>query len=425
MKNSERPLSESIDLYKFTMGDMILHKHPDAQVRFTLANRGLKNGQRISDVVHPDEYREQLENIRKRGFGPDETFYLSTLRNSSDGGPLLRPGYIDFLSDIRMPEVEVGTDPTTGEITAFAEGDWPSVSLWETVMMRTLSTMYAEKKMAQIGLTMTDIHVSFDQHITRIVSRLKEYPRKIEFSEFGTRRCSFPELQEYALERFMAEVPENLRGTSNPWLAHKLGLKAIGTYAHEMAMVYAGIEEQTGGNPLNGETRFLDNWESFHRGDLRIALPDTFTTDSFLDRWSAERARSWKGYRQDSGDPIMFARKVLGMLDKYNIDPQEKYILFSDGLSFPKAIDIDRQIGDAIPHGYGIGSEITSKVHPGIQPLNIVAKATHVNGIQNIKLSDDPGKHTGPQEKVHNLQRLIAIAKNQAKPQAVESVSSY
>lgn len=414
MKNNERPLTESIDLYKFTMGDMILNKHPDAEVRFTLDNRGLKKGQRISDLVSPDEYRDQLEHIRNRGFEPHETAYLSTLRNSADGRPLLTPKYIDFLDNVRMPEVHVGTDPMTGEITAYAEGDWPSVSLWETVMMRTLSTMYAERKMAQIGLRLSDVRTSFDQHIDGIVSQLKSYPRKIEFSEFGTRRCAFPELQEHALRRFMNEVPENLRGTSNTGLARKLGLKVVGTNAHEMPMVYAGMQEQFGGNPLDGEIKFLDDWENFHRGDLRIALPDTFTTDSFLHRWSVERARSWKGYRQDSGDPIVFAHKILKMLQTYDIDPQEQYILFSDGLSFPKAIDIDRQIGDTIPHGYGIGSEITSKVHPDITPLNIVAKATHVNGIENIKLSDDPGKHTGPAEKVSALKHLIANARQLA-----------
>ena len=63
--------------------------------------------------------------------------------------------------------------------------------------------------------------------------------KDIKIVDFGTRRRFSAQWHEHVLRRLIKEVPENLIGTSNPWFAHKYGIKAVGTYAHEMPMVYA------------------------------------------------------------------------------------------------------------------------------------------------------------------------------------------
>lgn len=59
-------------------------------------------------------------------------------------------------------------------------------------------------------------------------------------------------------------------------------------------------------------------------GSLGIALTDTFTTRPFFDDFVAnpERARRWKGLRQDSGDPIKFIPMAKEAFEKVGADPK-------------------------------------------------------------------------------------------------------
>lgn len=59
-------------------------------------------------------------------------------------------------------------------------------------------------------------------------------------------------------------------------------------------------------------------------GSLGIALTDTFTTRPFFEDFVAnpERARRWKGLRQDSGDPIKFIPMAKEAFEKVGADPK-------------------------------------------------------------------------------------------------------
>ncbi len=47
----------------------------------------------------------------------------------------------------------------------------------------------------------------------------------------------------------------------------------------------------------------------------------------------------------------------------------------------------------------------------GVRPNNFVMKATAVNGIATVKLSDVEGKHTGPTEQVERYIQLVGARK--------------
>lgn len=70
---------------------------------------------------------------------------------------------------------------------------------------------------------------------------------------------------------------------------------------------------------------------------LHIALTDTFSTAQFLDpsTFTLERARAWKGLRQDSGDPFIYAKTAVQAYRSLGIDPAQegKVLVFSDGLN--------------------------------------------------------------------------------------------
>ncbi len=404
--NSERPLTSSLDLYKLTMGDLAYNKHPDAEVTFPFNNRGLKDGQRMADLVAPEMLRERFDAIRDRSFDWQEVDHLSDMWNK-DKGSRFTHGYLNFLDVVRLPEVNVDIDPRTNELAISTHDKWARVSPWETVIMSEVSELHFYARMKELGLSKKEVFNEADRRLSADIALMKRHPY-IQFADFGTRRRSSLEWHEHAVERWADEAPDQLIGTSNPYLAHKFGLKAIGTYAHEMPMIYAALEDAAGGNPLDGESKMLRDWEEFHRGDLLIGLPDTFTSDSFFRRLTPEQAQTWNGYRQDSGNPITFSKKLIAFLQRHDIDPRTKTVLPSDGLSFSKMIEIGTQLEGQIDHPFGIGTKLSHNMHPALPPPNTVVKATAVNGINTVKLSDDPGKHTGTIEDVSRYSKLAA-----------------
>lgn len=423
MKNNERPLSADIDFYKFTMGDMIYHKHPDAEVTFTFKNRNLSKGERIGRLVSPDMLQERLDALRNQGFIQEEIDYLASLK-AKDGGSRFTPEYLDFLSNVRLPDVTIDIDTDTQELAISSTGKWHEVSLWETVIMSEITELYTELRIKELGLTPEEVQAEADRRLGAKIDLLKQNPN-VKFADFGTRRRSSYEWQQHVVERFVNEAPENITGTSNPWLAHKLGLKAIGTFAHELPMVYAGLADEAGHNPLDGHAEMLRDWEEFHRGDLLIALTDTFGSDFFFSTFSREQAKKWDGFRQDSGDPLAFGDKAIEFLKENGVDPMTKIDLSSDGLNTEKMIAIGEHLEGRIQHRYGTGTNYTNDMHDLLPPTNIVVKATAVNGVAAVKLSDDAGKHTGPADQVEKYKRLVAECNALTRPdirQTVEAV---
>jgi nicotinate phosphoribosyltransferase len=72
------------------------------------------------------------------------------------------------------------------------------------------------------------------------------------------------------------------------------------------------------------------------------------------------------------------------------VDPRSKTFIFSDQLSFPRAIEISRHFHGRVKTAFGIGTNLTNDV--GRDALNIVIKMTECNGQPVAKVSDSPGK---------------------------------
>lgn len=122
--------------------------------------------------------------------------------------------------------------------------------------------------------------------------------------------------------------------------AQKYGLAPIGTIAHEWMMGIAAIEGYEG---VNG--RAMDLWDivsvsffdsllcvsdsllplkTYPSGALSIALTDTFSSKPFFADFSSnpQRARRWRGLRQDSGDPHKFITLAKDAFEKTGSDPK-------------------------------------------------------------------------------------------------------
>lgn len=401
--NEQQPnLSRGLDFYKLTMGNVAYEKHPDAEVTFTLKNR--RHEQPLSEFVSVSALQERLDAIREQGFQPEEIAYYAGLQ-AQNGEARFTPDYLDHLSTLTLPDIAITTNEVTGELAVQATGPWSDVSLWETVVMSEINEEYFTRMIEHHDLSINDLYIEGDRRLNDKIARLQART-DIKFSDFGTRRRFSAAWHEHVIARLAQECPDNFVGTSNPWLAYKYNLTPIGTFAHEMPMVYAGLEDNASGNPIDGHAKMLQDWQEHYKGDLSIALTDTFGSEFFFTDFTAEQAHAWRGLRHDSGDPIAFGEHVIDFYAQHEIDPISKTIVFSDGLD----IDTIEKLADHF-HGrinllFGWGTSLTNDL--GLPSNNIVMKATHVNGNETVKLSDDEGKHTGPEHTVARYQQEVA-----------------
>lgn len=398
---TEARLSKGLDYYKATMGQVEFQQYPDAEVTFELKNRA---SAKLSEFVSPDELSDRLD-ILRAGWQPDETAYLASLQNQ-DGTAQFTPEYLDFLADNPLPPVDVALDDD-GELAVRATGAWPLVTFWETVVMSELNELYFANKLATEGSSIDELYREGDRRLDEKIAKLAARP-DIKFSDFGTRRRFSYDWQKHVIERVATELPDNFIGTSNIYLARVLGLKPIGTFAHELPMVYSAMADASEENPLNGHNRVLQDWDRTYKGDLSTALTDTFTTDFFFADFTPEQAESWKALRHDSGDPIEFGDRVIEFYENLDINPTNKTIVFSDGLDIDTIIELADYFKGRINVTFGWGTTLTNDL--GVKANNFVMKAVNVNGTPTVKLSDAEGKHTGPSDKIELYKERVALA---------------
>jgi nicotinate phosphoribosyltransferase len=134
----------------------------------------------------------------------------------------------------------------------------------------------------------------------------------------------------------------------------------------------------------------FDKWAQEYRGDLGIALSDTYGFDAFLRDFDMYFCKLFDGVRHDSGDPFEWGERMIEHYRKNRVDPQGKTLIFSDQLSFPLAIEIARRFQGRARIAFGIGTNLTNDL--GYEPINIVLKMTECNGQPVAKVSDAPGK---------------------------------
>lgn len=398
-RGTERRISDGLDFYKLPMGQEILADNPDAEVTFTLKNRA--GDYPLSQYIEDYEIEARLKAIQETGFTSEEIAYFAGLENQLGHARFDAP-YLDFLANLRLPDVSVTTNPETGDLDVTSTGQWAAVSLWETVVMSEMNELYYKNLMKQEGLALKDVWAEGDKRLGEKIERIKG--SNIKFADFGTRRRFSAAWQEHSIGRLVDELPNNFIGTSNPWFAYKFGITPIGTYAHEMPMVYAALADQRGENPLDGHTQMMNDWFNRYDTDLSIALTDTFTSEFFFSDFTPEQAKEWRGLRHDSGDPVAFGERAIEFYEEHGIDPTEKTIIFSDGLDLDMIFMLQEKFEGRVNVIFGWGTTLMNDL--GLRANNFVMKATDVNGVDTVKLSDVSGKHTGPAEQVERYKNL-------------------
>ena len=209
-------------------------------------------------------------------------------------------------------------------------------------------------------------------------------------------------------EKLKEEIPKQLVGTSNVFLAKKHGIPSKGTQAHEMYMVLACLFDKSSGRPEDlrlSTKQVLSDWWELYGPDLSIALTDTFGSDFFLGYMNRESIEKWKGLRQDSGSTYDFSEKAIAFYKNLSLDPKEKMIVYSDGLEVKPIIALYRAYSEYFQTSFGWGTNLTNDVL--FRPLSLVVKIIEAAGKGAVKLSDNLAKAVGKKEDIERYKEAF------------------
>jgi nicotinate phosphoribosyltransferase len=376
------------DLYKFTMQMAVLELFPDAVAEYRFINRGT---QRFTQGFVNELRRIIDEDISALTLTDEEYRWLKTECT------YFKPMYLEHLKNYRFDPSEVSVCLTKdNDLDLRIRGPWHRTILWEIVLMAAISEIYFDTVQDQCndsGCTQQagSVAVRYSSFIGDIGKELEA--ADCTFSDFGTRRRRSFEIHDLVIKT-LAEL-RAFSGTSNVFLAMLYGIRPIGTVGHEWVMGNSALV-----GLRNANLFALENWAGIYKGELGIALSDTFGSEAFFANFNLGLSKLYDGVRHDSGDPIRFADRVIQHYRAMDIDPLKKTIVFSDSLHARDAIRIREHCRGKIYCTFGIGTSLTNNpeffsVNP---PLNMVIKLHTINGIPVVKLSDDEGKETGDSE---------------------------
>ncbi|MDO8520939.1 MAG: hypothetical protein Q7S52_02390 [bacterium] len=421
------------DFYKFSMGQFIFHRYPDTIVEFALNNRS--KAIRFADEVDEGDLRHELDLARKVKSRKKEIAYLRGLRfvdhvvtyapRRTAFPRVFADDYLEFMSTYRLPAYQL-TKTADGQYDIRFRGRWIDVTFWECIALRILNTLRVRTLMRRFSeAEQASVVLGARENVRGLIAFMLEHP-SIKMVEFGFRRAAAPLWQdEVDDELTRALFPKQLLGISNVFLARKYGVPPSGTMAHELFMVLQGIfhDEDNRAGTMESHQRVLWEWDDEWKGELSLALTDTYGSKYFFDNFPPELARRWRGFRQDSGDPVKFLDRAEDFLAKLNIPSLTKLNVPSDGLTEEIVLDVDVAAKGRFPIVNGWGTHVTFRV-PRIPAASIVVKAVKAvdpKGIEYelVKLSDNPAKARGTPEVLERVRRLSG---NSADTTYVETV---
>ena len=382
------------DLYKFTMMQVVLHQFPGAQVeyRFRCRNPGVALAPIVAQV------REQIRALCSLQFLEGELAYLRSLR-------FIKSDFVDFLALFKLNEkyVQVSAMPDGG-IDITIRGPWLHTILFEIPVLAIVNEVYFNR--AQPVPDLVEGRRRLDEKLGLL---LAPGLRELKIADYGTRRRFSKAWHEEVLRVTAARLGTGpsgqFAGTSNVMYAMRLGLTPLGTMAHE----YLQASQALGPRLRDSQVFAFESWAKEYRGDLGIALSDVYGFNAFLRDFDMFFCKLFDGARHDSGDPVAWGERMIEHYRANRVDPHTKTLIFSDGLTVPRTIELYQRFRGRCQLAFGIGTNLTNDL--GYEPLQIVIKMVRCNGQPVAKLSDTPAKNMCDDEKyLAYLRQVFEIA---------------
>ncbi|TRD22689.1 nicotinate phosphoribosyltransferase [Palleronia caenipelagi] len=395
------------DFYKLLMCQTVFRRRPDTRVTFSLINR--TSSVPLAKLVDEGELREQLDHVRSLSLRRGESTWM---RGNTFYGKrqMFTPDFMDWFERLRLPDYHL--ERVGDQFELVFEGSWPEVMLWEIPALAILMELRGRAVLRDLGRF--ELQVLYARAMTKLWEKI-EHLRQLDglkIADFGTRRRHSYLWQDWCVQAMHEGLGESFIGTSNCLIAKERDLEAIGTNAHELPMVYAALAEDDAAlrqAPYN----VLADWHEEHEGNLRIILPDTYGTEQFL-AGAPDWLAGWTGIRIDSGDPATGAETAIRWWQERGEDPREKLVIFSDGLTEAKIAELHTRFRNRVRVSFGWGTNLTNDFRglvagDALAPFSLVCKAQTANGHPTVKLSDNPGKATGPADEIARYRRVFGV----------------
>ena len=402
------------DFYKLLMLQLIWKEFAKTYVTFSLVHR--VGDTPMAGVVDPDELCAQLDHVRKLRFSKSELIWLAGNTFYGKRG-IFEPDFLDWLEHgFELSDYDVVEHGD--QFNLRFHGVWPQTTLWEIYALAIVSELRTRASLKYLTEFELDIlYARAKAKLWEKIERLRAVP-DLRISDFGTRRRHSFLWQEYVVNAMTATLGPSFTGTSNSYLAYKLGLEAIGTNAHELPMGLAALARNDD-DLRTAQYRILEMWQNTYQGALHILLPDTFGTTQFLDNapdWVAD----WTGQRADSKDPFIAGDEYITWLEARGRDPRQKLFIASDSLDDDLILRLHQHFAGRIRFSAGWGTLLTNdfrgcnpqtgSTRANFAPPRTVCKLSEVEGQPAVKLSDNYLKALGPATEVERYRRIFGSA---------------
>jgi len=401
------------DFYKMSMAGLIAAdpQMDGAQVRFGFKNRTSRV--ELAHYIREDDIRRELDHARTLQFTETELRYYGGhfVSESTPDGENNRRMFdqklIDRLRTYRLPPYRLIRE-NNETYSLETSGPWFDATFWEIHVLQIMAQLYFESLIAKLSVfERRCVWADAERRLLEKVRVLRQHPEVI-ITDFGTRRRGNLAWQRFVNEVLLNELgPKQFRGTSNVMISMQNHTVPMGTFAHELVMGMSGIMHGTNEEIAASQNELLDRWYAHYGQGLSVALSDTYGSEYFFRTFGPERARLWKGTRQDSGDPFEYGERAVSFYRSHDIDPSSKLIVFSDGLDVDTMIELSNRFRGRIVTTFGWGTNLTNDFGTGFEPLSLIMKLLTCNGHATVKLSDNLAKAMGPEEQVERFKRIV------------------
>ncbi|MGD6858607.1 MAG: nicotinate phosphoribosyltransferase [Enterobacteriaceae bacterium] len=357
------------DIYKFCMQQAIFHNYKKIKVKMKFYSRDENNFGKYSNSIL--EQIKMMENVR---LTIKEFYFLQKFS-------FFKIDYLNWLYRFSYNTKDVVIYNKNRKLYIEIEGLWCNVILWETPLLSIISEIILNDRYPNIKTKF------IIDNLNKKIKNFYYFSKKFNISkfyivDFGTRR-RFSKKSHYKIVSFLTKKFPNFIGTSNLKLSEINNIPCLGTQSHEWYQVH----QQIVNNIVISQKIALYKWLKEYPKNINIALTDCINTDVFLKDFDFNLSRLYNGVRNDSGDPIVWANKIISHYKKFNIKTSNKILVFSNNLNFKKSLFIYLKYFNKINLLFAIGTNLTCDI-PNVKPLNIVIKVIKCNDMPVAKISD-------------------------------------
>ena len=299
----------------------------------------------------------------------------------------IKSDFVDFLGLFKLNEKYITIKPLpSGEIDIHIKGPWLHTILFEIPVLAIVNEVFFRNTQPA-----PDFKEGRRRLATKIVQLNDAGLKDLKIADYGTRRRFSKAWQQEVLTTLLqglGSLPQGrFTGTSNVLFAQILGVTPLGTMAHEYLQACQALGPRLRDSQVYG----FETWAREYRGDLGIALSDVYGIEPFLRDFDMYFCKLFDGARHDSGDPFTWGERMIEHYKNNRVDPLTKTLIFSDGLTVPRTIELYQRFAGRCQLAFGIGTNLTNDL--GCEPLQIVIKMVECNGQPVAKLSDTPSKN--------------------------------